>query len=374
MTTISQWVVPCYFTEEKHKTEPINFDLTNHLKQMLTNEVWNRKFNYGFSTGLRNTDPSEIKSAFIKIFPRFISGYVNEKRIPELIESNCGKMPSHLKLKNFKEWSYLIGFAIIEVEYTYKSNNIPSKKDLTDEYMPHYEMEFLEKYDRQLAVIKELSSFFLAGLHLSFPTESIMVRNNAPLNDGFLQIKSGQKNYANKVTTNAFMHEILIESSKIKNVEINLKGLASVWHYNLWSLKRFLSAVESDQISMDNLLDLIYALEGLFEKNTSSDFIKSMCLLSLCKTKKEALNMKNVLDLAYSIRNEIAHGGQSYDPYDKVKLGGKETLAQMIYWKMKTIVAVMIIKAISKLINNESLRNLRFNSDDFIDLTFDSSN
>jgi len=370
MTTISRWIVPCYFTEESHKTDPIEFELTDHLKLILKNEVWNRKFDYGFSTGLKNTNPTEIKKASIQIYPRFISGYVNEKRIPELIENACGKFPGHLKVGNYKDWSHQLGFSIIEIEYFKGTRNIPTKNDLTGDIIPHWDMEFIEKYHQQLTVLKELASFFLAGLHLSFPTESIMMRTDSPLNDGIFQIKSGQKTYASKIATNAFMHEILIETSKIKNVEINLGGLASVWHYNLWSLKRFLNAVESDQLSMDNLLDLLYALEGLFDKNTSADFIKLMCLLSLCNNKKEATKMKNLLDVAYSIRNDIAHGGQSYDPYDKVKLGGKETLAQMIYWKMKTVVAVMIIKAISKLINDKNMKNLRFNTDDFINLIY----
>lgn len=371
MTTISRWVVPSYFTEEKHKTDELTFDLTDHLKLMLTNEVWNRKFDYGFSTGLKNTNQTEIKSAIIRVYPRFISGYVNEKRIPELIENVCGKIPTHLKVKSYKEWSHHIGFSIIEIEYNTKTKNIPTKKDLTDDYIPHYDTDFVEKYHQHMAVLKELASFFLAGLHLSFPTQSVMMRNDTPLNDGFFQISSGNKNYASKVATNAFMHEILIETSKKSNIEINLKGLASVWHYDLWPLKRYLNAVESDQISMDNLLDLIYALEGLFEKNTSSDFVKSMCILSLCKTRKDAKKMKSLLDVAYRIRNDIAHGERSYDPYDYVKLEGKDTLAQMIYWQMKSIVAVMMIKGISKLLNNAEMRNLRFNTDDFINLTFE---
>lgn len=371
MTTVSRWVVPSYFMEENHKTDQLTFDLTAHLKLMLKNEVWNRKFDYGFSAGLKNTKQSEIKSAIIKIFPRFISGSVNEKRIPELIENVCGKIPTHLNVKSYKEWSHQIGFSVIEIEYNTKTNNIPTKKDLTDDYIPHYDIDFIEKYHRYMAVIKELAFFFLAGLHLSFPTQSVMMNNDAPLNDGFFQITSGSKHYASKVMTNAFMHEILIETSKIFNIEIILKGLASVWHYDLWPLKRYLNAVESDQISMDNLLDLIYSLEGLFEKNTSSDFIKSMCILSLCKTRKDAKKMKILLDVAYRIRNDIAHGERSYAPYDYVKLEGKDTLAQMIYWEMKPIVAGMIITGISKLLNNPKMRNLRFNTDDFINLTFE---
>lgn len=339
---------------------------------MLKNEVWNRKFDFGFSIGLKNTNPDEIDKAKAKIYPRFISGYVIEERVPDLIEQECGKFPTHLKIDDYKTWSHQLGFVLFEIDYNVKTKNIPTKKDLTEEIIPHYDFDFVEKFDQMLAVLKELASFLLAGLHLSFPTESIMRRTDNPINDGFFQIKSGRSMYARKVSSNAFMHEILIETSKLStNVKPNLEGLASVWHYNLWSLKRYLHAVESDQLSMDNLLDLLFALEGLFDKSTSSDFIKSMCLVSLCKNRKDAKKMKNLLDVAYSIRNEIAHGGQSYDPYDKVKLDGKETLAQMIYWKLKPIVATMIIKAISKLLEDMNMKNLRFNSDDFVNLTFE---
>ena len=95
-----------------------------------------------------------------------------------------------------------------------------------------------------------------------------------------------------------------------------------------------------------------------------------MCVLNLCNSKKEARALKNQLDLAYKIRNEIAHGGLSYDPFDKVKLEGIEILVQNVYWQTKRVVAVMLIKAISKLLHNRDLKNLRFNIDDFINLTF----
>jgi hypothetical protein len=343
MSTISRWVVPCNFTEENQKVEPIEFDLTKHLELMLSNEVWNRKFDYGFSTGLKNTNPKDIKRATIIVYPRFISGYVNENRIPGIIEKVCGKIPPHLKLKNYKDWSHQIGTVIIETEYESEIKNIPTKKDLS-EIVPNFDMEFIEIYHRHLAVLKEIASFFLAGMHLSFPTESVIMKNDTPINDGFLLFNSKKRTYGSKIATSAFMHEILIETSKLSNVKTNLDRLASVWHNNLWPLKRYLNAIESDQISMDNLLDLIYALEGLFDRQTSSDFIKTMCLSSMCKTRKEAKGLKNLLDLAYRIRNDITHGERSYDAYDYVKLEGKEILAQEVYWKMKGIVAVMIIK------------------------------
>lgn len=371
MTTISRWVVPCYFTEDNYKTDILTFDLTDHLKLILKNEVWNRKFQYGFSIGLKNTDPNDILNASIKIFPRFISGYVNENRVPELIELECGKLPSYLKVKGYKEWSHNIGFCVIEIEYKSDTKNIPTKDDVKQDFMFNVEKDFVEKYQRQIAVLKELGSFFLAGLHLTFPTQSYMMRFDSPLNDGFFQINSGKRVYATKLSTNAFMHEILLETSKRDYVDINLEGLASVWHYDLWPLKRYLNAVESDQISVDNLLDLIFALEGLFDKSASADFIKTMCIVSVCKTRREARDLKILLDVAYRIRNDIAHGERSYDPYDQVKLGKEETMAQTIYWKMKSIVATMLVKAISKLLKDKAMRNLHFSSDDLIQHIFE---
>jgi hypothetical protein len=366
---ISRWVVPCYFTEEKHKVDPIIFDLTPHIKTIFKNEVWNRKFSYGFNTGLKNTDPDEIKKATVKIFPRFISGAVYEDRIASLVEKECGKLPPHLKLKNYKEWSYRLGLAIIETEYEPGIKKLPSKKDLTGDF-PYYNKEFIEAYHRHIAVLKELSAFFLAALHLTFPTQSFIMRDDNPVNDGFVQFTSGRQSYGSKIATNAFMHEILIQPSKQQNIEYNLSGLAAVWHFDLWPLKRYLDAVASDQTSMDHLLDLIYALEGLFDKQASSDFIKTTCLLTLCANQKEAKKLKSLLDLAYRIRNDIAHGGRSYDPYDWVSLDGKEILAQQVYWEMKGIVAIMIVKATSKLLHNKEMRNLRFNTDDFISMAF----
>ncbi|KFF76058.1 hypothetical protein HX13_01580 [Chryseobacterium sp. P1-3] len=66
--------------------------------------------------------------------------------------------------------------------------------------------------------------------------------------------------------TDVFMHHVLITKSRIINLKNNLSGIAKVWDCNLWSLKRYLISVESHVEDMDKLLDLVYAMEGLFEK------------------------------------------------------------------------------------------------------------
>ncbi len=366
MSTTLKWVVPCYFNDKNYAKSEIEFDLTNHLHLFLKNEVWNRKFDYGVSHGLKNTNPENIKKAVAKIYPRFISGYVNESRLSEYIEKNCGIIPSHLKL-NYKKWNYRLGVVIIEVEYFQTSPEIPTKKDVLNFT---YKEEFYLRYHRHISLLKELASFFLAGLHLSFPTRSVMGLNDEIVDEGFFCIKSGRKAYAAELRTNLFMHHILIENDKIQNVNQNLDGLAQIWHLNLWPLKRFLISVESNRITMDNLLDLLYALEGLFHKNTSSDFIKMFCIITLCQERKYAVRLKEWLDVAFRIRNDIAHGERSYESADKVMFLGKKISCEEVYWEMKTIVVMIMMVAISKLLRTPGMKNLKFSNDDLLDVLF----
>jgi len=207
MGTVSRWVLPCYYNDSKHSTEPIKIDLTHNLKLILSNEVWNRKFEYGFNSGLKNTDKDDIQSASIIIFPRFISGMVNETRIPDLIEKYCGQLPDYLKIINYKNWSHNIGFSIIEIKYNSQLKTIPVKKDFAG-YIPNWDMGFIESYHRHFAVLKEMKFFFLAGLQLTFPTTSVVISNDHQINDGFFQINSGKRKYASVKSSSSFMHEV----------------------------------------------------------------------------------------------------------------------------------------------------------------------
>lgn len=365
MSTKINWIVPCYFNYKEYSNDEIVFDLTKHLQLFLKNEVWNRKFDYGFNNGLKNTDIEDIKNVKIKIKPRSISN-VYPKRIIDYIE-RFQKIPKYLDLENYKKWDSNLGVVIIEVEYYNNSNEIPTRKEVIDF---EYREDFYKNYHKHVAVLKELASFFLASLHLTFPTKSIMGWNDDPIDDGIFCIKSNKKFYATHLRTNSFMHHILIEKDKIQNVIENMDALASVWHLNLWPLKRFLISVESNRVSMDNLLDLLYSLEGLFSKNTSSDYIKMFCTITLCKEKKQAIHLKEWLDKAFQIRNDIAHGERSYDSFDKIKFLGKEIAVEQVYWEMKKIVVLMLIRAISKLLKDNKIKNLKFNHEDLLNVVF----
>lgn len=373
MSTYARWVLPCYLTRDDNITDPIVFDLTHHLKLILANKVWERKFNYGWGYGLKNTEIENIKKAMTFLYPRFVSGYFNENRVSEIIYHVCGELPSISIMDGFKIWPKEIGVAIIEIEYFQNFDSIPSGIQIED-FKKYIHGSFDWKplqiiYNQHIAVLKEISSLILAGLHLSFPTESWM-SGRETVYDGYYQLCSQNKTFYEYCPTNAFMHEILFETKKTENVILIMDTLSKVWHFNLWPIKRYLRAVKSDQVDMDNLLDLLYALEGLFDKNTSIDFIQTMCMVRLCKNKTEALEMREYIKLSFEMRNEIAHGGLTFDPHDTITLGGKKMLRENIYWKMKGIVSWMIVEALSKMVKTEGMKNLRFTKDDLIEIIF----
>lgn len=366
MSTISRWILPCNLSSSKDTLDPITIDLTEQLKTLLLNSVWERNIKYAFDTGLKDTDTKNIKSARIIIYPVFHQGTVDIERLDKIINKHCEEIPAYLELNSYKNWHYTNGLVIIEAKYYSITENIPKEKDFKN-YYPNIEISFLEEYDRHIAVVHELKSLFLAALHLSFPSTSVASKLNIPLNDGLFQIKTNNDNYVTKLPSNSFLHAVKIEVDEIKSFKSNLDEISKVWHNNLWGIKRYLKAVESNLITMDHLLDLLYAFESLFAKNVSTDLMKITCIVYLSSSKIESLKLKNILDCAFKIRNDIVHGGKYYDVYESVKIGGKEVAAQKIYWDMKIIVARLIIKALSKMINTKGMKTMSFSFEDILD-------
>ena len=252
-----------------------------------------------------------------------------------------------------------MGLIVFNIECNYDISHIK-------EVMPTHPFttEFLHDFNKANALLDEIGAFLLSGLNLLFTSKAVPMTQEFPINNGVLQFVSGEKKSFYHSPSSLFNHYIFIENSDLQNINFTFRVLCSVWHYNLWSLRRYLIAVESSRISMDNLLDLIYALEGLFEKNVSSDFIKTMCAVQLSPNKKEAKKLHSYISSAFYIRNEMVHGGRTYSPTDEIEFEGKTILAQDFYWEMKRIVGTMILRGIFKLNTNKEQRNLRYNADD----------
>ncbi|MDA3613506.1 hypothetical protein [Polluticaenibacter yanchengensis] len=367
MSTKTQWFIPCYFNTDDSSDNEICIDISSDIKTAFSKNLVDKKVDFSYNYNLQFFKPDSFLSVKIYILPRFISGYVNENRLSEYIENNSNKIYSYFNVDSgFKNWHY--GLGTVRIETVIKANHyLPGRNEIKEF---SYKSDFVSDYHKFVSLNKEILSLFLASLHLTFPTRSIMGWNENPINDGILHFSSRQRHFFESLKTNQCMHHVLITKSRLNKLKQNLSGIAEVWDSNLWSLKRYLIAVKSNQIDMDNLLDLLYALEGLFDKNTSADFIKTFCSLKLGNDKTEAHKIKSTLDYAFKIRNEIAHGAQHYKGHEKIKINGKEVLSQELYWDLKFIVSQILILSINKLLKNKDMKNLNFKIDDLFDVVY----
>jgi hypothetical protein len=124
---------------------------------------------------------------------------------------------------------------------------------------------------------------------------------------------------------------------------------------------------------MENFLDLLFALEGLFSKSTSSEFIKIACSTLLEKKKNKAMKNLETLNIAFKLRNDLVHGGIGLTGMEEIKIGGKTTLSQDIFWDLKSIVAGAIMWTIEKLHKNNDMKNLRISPNDLINKIYDKT-
>lgn len=367
MSTKIQWFIPCYFNTDDASDNEICIDITEDIKTAFSKNLAEKKVDFSYNYNLQFFKSEDFESVKIYILPRFMSGYVNKNRLSEYIENNSNKIFSYFNVdSSFRNWHYALG--TVRIESILKDKYyLPSRNEIKDF---SFNGDFVSDYHKFVSLNKEILSIFLSSLHLTFPTKSIMGWNENPINDGVLHFNSNKRHFFESLKTNQCMHHVLITKSRLNNLKQNISGIAEIWDSNLWSLKRYLIAVKSNQIDMDNLLDLLYALEGLFDKNTSADFIKTFCLLRLGNDKTEAHKIKSTLDSAFKIRNEIAHGAQHYRGYEKIKLNGKEILSQDLYWDLKFIVSQILILEINKLFKNKDLKNLNFKIDDLFDMVY----
>lgn len=197
MSTIINWISPCYFNTDDGDDDEIQFDLTGSLRLILKNEVWNRKLEFGSNSNLRDVRSEDILYAKVKILPRFTSGYVNQNRIIDYVTENTNKVNSHFKINSYKDWHYALGVVVVEIKLNYKSSEIPSKNQHVNFT---FDEKFLSIFHRHKALLNELATLFMAGLHFTYPTQSLMMWNDKPVNDGIYGTYSGRKKVFQNLT------------------------------------------------------------------------------------------------------------------------------------------------------------------------------
>jgi len=359
LSTKLTWVVPSFYCT--CNKDVLVFDFLLPAKKIL--ETKNN------ITIAKNLEPKNILKAKI-ILPPFgecvydLSSKNDNRVIYEIIEKYCNN-----KFNAFKDiikranLNYSRSISIITLEFNFDTD-IP--KDFK-----HADEDFVSRYGQCLSLVKEIGNVFHSATHLMFYCEFPIIPSlNKISSGGLIYFSSNNKFIYFNEFVSAFTYPVVFKKDYLKEFSNLIEVLSSIWHLNLWPLKRFAKAFNSENVDMENFLDLIFSLEGLFDKNISSDFIKHSCIVLISKNYKEAIKIRNLLVQAYKIRNSIVHGSQIYKGLEEIKLNGKKTLSQKIFFELKPIVARMIWFAIKKIQENNNLKSLKINSDDMIERIF----
>jgi len=254
---------------------------------------------------------------------------------------------------------------VIEAEFGFKSE-VPKSINERDEPPS---IEFVEIFQRFVAFAEEVGALFRATTHLMFHSDYPILPSmaNRSQGGGLIYVESNNKWLFDLWSTATYTFPAVYMESHLEEFEASLDLIANLWHFSLWPVHRFLKALNTEYIEMENLLDLLYALEGVFPKNASSEFIRVAAALFLSNNRKETTEINEVLKQAFQIRNDIVHGAQHYTGMERVKLEGKEVISQKVFWKVRRIVAKMIIIAIQKLVRTQGMRNLKINVQDLLE-------
>ena len=355
--TTFTFVVPAWYVTKSD--DDLIRDCTKIVQSMLKNEVWTRGFDYGYSGALKGVKPDDI----LKV----------QVTVTKLKEQHCGQslaatiprfVPGFKKSQARKLlWTgWRQNYLVTTIELA-RSFNESDKSNLS--------MEYVSTFHQAVAINKEVSALIKAALQLVFHCTHLPMHSSEERRAfGLVFIKSGGGLHVESSPSTTHTYPAILEPESTSDFEFVFQLLADRWHFPLWPVHRFLKALPDSFADVEGILDLLFALEGLFEKNASSDFMRLTCAVLCSQRVSNARKVDEILKKAFLIRNEIVHGGKSYTGLEKHKASTGEKISWEIFWDLKTIVAGMIRLALEKLAASPDMRNLRILSDDVLARVF----
>ena len=307
------WILPSGFMAEE--IGPYEFDLFKSLRILIKNEFWNRKVNYEKRYFFSKESFKNIVSAKIKIFPRTKSYFFIKDEHKRIFEKNIQVINEDVQyIYDRGNLRVCKSLSFIEIEFESKtqiSKNILRINENDPENF-YTDMDFEKLYEGLISISNELISLFLTGIHIIFPTRDTFFESHKPQTGGIVLVKDETISFYRDEHSNVLTHPILLEVEKIKLVDEVINVISSIWHKDLWTVHRFLKALRSDYIDIDNLLDLVFALESFFVKNTSTEFMRIAANVIGSNSIAESNKADLLLRTVFSLRNEVVHGGKYY--------------------------------------------------------------
>jgi hypothetical protein len=361
MGTRFVWLIPAFCKMQTGQQE-LAFDLTDYVRIFLQNKVWERKYEYGYRGGLKSIKSTDIEKSMLTFFDCSNSG-IPKGQVFDMLDKYFTQK-SHWWTFIDVEASSLAnckGLALQEIEFTFNTENIPEPDQSYDE-------NFLLRYHACNAVAVEVQAFFRTAWYLNFICKYLMTPGlfNESSLGGISEISSLGKARMDINRTSGFAYPVIVTPSELDKFLELLQKVSKIWHMSLWPLFRYTKIFESQHVEMESFLDLLFALEGLFDHSTSTDFIKLACSLIVADSPIEARKITGTLSTAYNMRNEIVHAGRFFNGLEEISLRGKKVLSQEVFVELRKIVVKMLCFCMDKLLTNSNMRNLRVNSDDLI--------
>ncbi len=355
--TTYTFIMPAWYVTKSE--DDLIRDCTETVRSLLKNEVWKRGFDYGFSGALMGIKPEEVIRVHVTItsLTEFHCGKplmdIAEKLVPRFPRSDA-----HNNVDIGWRQNYLV--TTIELARTFRDND-ESKRS----------MEYVTAFHEAMAINKEVSALIKAAIQLVYhcvymPLNSSQGRWGV----GLAFIHSASKIHTEEIRDYTHTYPAILEPESRNSFEHVFQLLAERWYFSLWPIHRFLKAIPGEFAEVEGILDLLFALEGLFEKNASSDLIRLTSAILCSRHLSNARQVDDLLKRAFSIRNEIVHGGKSYTGLEKQNTSKGEKIVWEIFWDLKTVVAGMIRLSLEKLVVNPEMRNLRFLADDVLTRVF----
>jgi hypothetical protein len=336
--------------------QPFVIDCTAFARRIIENRVWERKFDYGRRIHENWLAPQSIVSCKITVSPQSGFHYISRDEAVAFVEKNCGVSVSG---------------ELVDAAKLQASRNLIAIETICDSSLAiptsdvHLSEDFVIGFQHLHAFAVEIGAFFRASLHLTYASSCIVGWTKRSGAGGLTFILSGGSQCAEPNETDSFTCPCGILNDG--QLAATMSELAEVWHLSLWPIHRYLRALPSQELEMENLLDLIFTLEGLFAEKTSSDMIRVTSAILVGNSKKRAIEINEILKAAFHVRNEVAHGGKYYDGLEPIELGGETVHAQDLFWMVRDIVAPMIRHALIKLRSTAGMKTLRFMPLDLIE-------
>lgn len=368
------WFLPSGAFSTIHINE--EFDLTQLLHILIKNEFWNRKINYEREAEITNKFLSQISSVKVKLLTNSNGLFTQTDYYKQVIRRNIGNISKNYEyIIDRSHLSSIDSMTTLEIQYTSKikpNKNTKKSNENSAEYFSSLNYDAYKDILQLISIAREIGSLFMFCIHLTYPTRLTWKGNNKTIASGLIAIKANKSKYLQVEYDDMFIHKVLIERERFKQLTDTLLVVSTIWHKEFWTIHRYLKALRTENIKTDNFLDLVITLESLFPNNTSVDIIRTTVGIIVGDSFKNAQEIDKNLKQAFAIRNEIVHGGITYKWSDKYN--GKETNLTLmdLFWELKVYVTLSIIYAIDKFFedNQPTQNNLRISHSDIFALFF----